>query len=175
MNTVLIIVYISVLIELLIISFQDVLNKKIYNYWIVLNFVAAAIVICLCCFLKNHCAYFSFSHILIPAVFFIVGFILFAARIVGAGDIKLILSVMLLTPTMFHEKFLISLLLSTILTGGLFFITTTIKKSKTILELILEKRFSGIVLIYGTKVSFAPIILLSWMILGWKVRGMFLQ
>lgn len=160
-------VYFFLLIELLAVTYLDILYKKIANIWSILNIVTFfffTVIFSDSYKINFNTFYFSF-------VFFIVGIFLFAIRIMGAGDSKYLVSFYLLVPVGLHEEAMISLLYSTCLVGGAFFVYNIMKNRFQIAESLRKKDLKMLKKQFGKKFAFAPVILISWVWLGWKIKG----
>ena len=88
----------------------------------------------------------------------------------GAGDSKYLVSLFLLIPISFQEVALASLVEITFVAGGVSFLFNTIKNIKKIFRAFKEKKINLIKECYGKKFPFAPVILGSWIIFGWKIQ-----
>jgi prepilin peptidase CpaA len=77
-----------------------------------------------------------------------------------------------LIPGQLQPRALMLLLVSTILIGGFLFLTNLGKNHEKIVAYLKSGYIKGIKECFGTKFSFAPVILLAWMWLGWEI-GMY--
>jgi len=109
---------------------------------------------------------------LYSAAFLVVGFGLFLLRIMGAGDTKFLVTFFLLVPVSVQAQALTALLLSTLLIGGFLFFTNLARHHERIVASLKTGYIKGIKECFGTKFSFAPVILLAWLWLGWNVGQM---
>jgi prepilin peptidase CpaA len=155
-------IYLFLLIELLIVGYLDFNNKKIYNYWHVLNIIA--FVIFLIIFPSEY--RFIIPTFIYSLVFLVVGFGLFMLKIMGAGDSKFLFSFFLLVPLPYHDEVFLYLLYSTVFVGSGMLISTVLHNYKDIKYAIIVKDLKSIKRIFGRKFPFAPLILLSWILLG---------
>lgn len=156
------------MIELCIVAWGDVRTQKIPNFWAILNislFVA---------FMVLWPDYYPlrWETFIYSTVFLVVGFVLFLLRVMGGGDSKYLFSFFLLIPGALQPRALMLLLVSTILIGGFLFLTNLGKNHEKIVAYIKSGYIKGIKDCFGTKFSFAPVILLAWMWLGWEI-GMY--
>lgn len=159
-------VYLFLLIELIAVSYLDILSRKISNNWSILNIILFVIIL----FIIPESYTFEFRQFFFSMAFLIVGFILFLLKIMGPGDTKFLFSLFLIIPVSLHDSAFVCLLYSTIIAGGSLFILNTIQNFK-ILSLSFKIRDIGIIKkVYGKKFSYAPVILFSWIWLGWEYR-----
>ncbi len=159
--------FIFLSLELLIISYIDIKQRKISNYWTLLNLV----IFILCLFVYPHNYDFSLNTFFYPFAWLFVGFFLFALKIMGGGDSKFLFSFFLMIPESFHEPFLMKLIYSTVIVGFSLLVFNTIRKFDILSVALMTRDASQFKRVYGTKFSFAPVIALSWMIFGWEIRS----
>lgn len=159
--------FIFLSIELLIISYIDLKQRKISNYWSILNLVAFII----CLFVYPDSYDLSLNTLFYPFAWLFVGFFLFALKVMGGGDSKFLFSFFLMIPEAYHDPFLMKLIYSTVVVGLFLLSFNTIRKFDILSVAIMTKDVSQFKKIYGTKFSFAPVIALSWMIFGWEIRS----
>lgn len=155
-------VYLITLIELFFVSYFDLKNKKIANFWVIVNLGLA--IICYLLFKETYT--FSFRIIIYPSLFIFVGFFLFALKIMGAGDSKFLFSLFFLIPLDLQDDYFFSLLYLTIFVGGLFFSFNTVKNFDKIFEGYKRKNVDYIKNVYGKKFPYAPVITLAWVWFG---------
>jgi prepilin peptidase CpaA len=154
-------IYLLILFELIIISWVDIKTKKISNIWPIIN-----IFFCLLLFLLHPDYLWSWQILLMPALWMIVGFVLFQFKIMGAGDSKLLASLFLLLPLEFHALLLTKIILVTLVTGSCFLLVKIIKDFKTIKAYALTVHLQGLRKSIESNFSYAPVILLAWLWLG---------
>ena len=157
-------IFFFILLELSVVSYADLMYKKIKNIWSVLNILIYAVFI----FLIPGAYFFSFGHLFYPIVFLFVGFFLFAIKIMGGGDAKFLATLFLLIPTYFHDKFLLLLLYSTVFVGVTMFIYNCYSNWSTIKLAWGHRDIKLIKGVFGTRFTYAPVILLGWIWLGWE-------
>ena len=157
-------IYLFLLIELFVVSYGDIKTNKIPNMWPILNIVMFLLMLIL--FPDNY--HFEFNTFFYSLVFLLVGFVLFLLKIMGAGDTKFLFSFFLVVPVSMHESMLMNLLISTIIIGLFFLLQNTLKNFENILESVKIGDIKRIKTYYGTKFSYAPVILISWIWLGWQ-------
>jgi len=158
-------VYWFLVVELAAVSWGDIRTQKIPNFWSILNL--ACFVLFLVLWPQQYPL--EWGTFLYSAVFLGVGFVLFLLRIMGGGDSKFLFSFFLLIPVMLQPRALILLLLSTILIGGFLLLTNFIRNHEKIVAYVKSGYIQGIKECFGTKFSFAPVILLAWIWLGWEI------
>lgn len=157
-------VYLFLLIELIAVSYLDILSRKISNLWPILNITLFFIIL----FIIPQSYAFEFRQFFFSIVFLIVGFVLFLLKVMGPGDTKFLFSLFLIIPVSFHDSAFVCLLYSTIMVGGSLFIVNTIQNFEK-LSLSFKIRDIGIIKkVYGKKFSYAPVILISWIWFGWE-------
>lgn len=156
------------MIELALVSWGDVRTQKIPNAWSVFNLFAFTLLLLLW---PDHYP-LQWGTFMYSTVFLLVGFGLFLLRVMGGGDSKFLFSFFLLIPVALQPRALVALLVSTILIGGFLFLTNLGKNHEKIVAYLKTGYIKGIKECFGTKFSFAPVILLAWMWLGWEIGMM---
>lgn len=159
-------VYIFLLIELIGVSYIDLKQRKISNYWPIINLLL--FIIFLIIFPDQYI--FQLSTFIYPVVFLFVGFILFVLKIMGAGDTKYLFSFFLLIPKEIQDHFFVSLLWMTIIIGLSSLLITIAHNLKGIFFAFQTYNLDGVKKIFGQKFPYAPVILLSWVWIGWYFR-----
>jgi prepilin peptidase CpaA len=159
-------IYLFILFELLIVSYGDVKTQKIPNLWAIINICAYLILVFI---LPTHYS-FNFSTFIYSIAFLFVGFFLFLIKIMGAGDSKYLFSFFLLIPASLHEVTLQYLLLSTVLIGVFMLINNIFKNFDKIILSLKNKDRAGLRGCFGTKFSYAPVILVTWIMMGWHLN-----
>lgn len=152
--------YLLIAGELILVSYLDLKTKKISNYWVLVNFCIAVISYLLGIY------QFEWSIFLYPLTVFIVGFALFLVQVMGAGDSKYLASLFLLLPYHYHQSYLENVLLSTILVGAILIITKLISRFSQIKGYALSFHFKGVLKEIRSHFSYAPVLLLAWLLLG---------
>ena len=158
-------VYWLVVVELMAVAWGDIRTKTIPNAWSILNLIWFVILLLLW---PEHYP-LAWGTLLYSVVFLVVGFILFLLRIMGGGDSKFLFSFFLLIPVALQSRALMLLLLSTVLIGGFLLLTNLGKHHEKIVAMVKSGYIKGIKQYFGTKFSFAPVILLAWLWLGWEI------
>lgn len=159
-------VYLYILITLLFVSYGDIKTQKIPNLWSILNIMVFPVLL----FFFPDQYNLSFETFFFSIVFLIVGFVLFLLKIMGGGDSKFLFTLFLVVPLSAHFVTLYALIIATVMIGSFFFITNLVKNFDKIIEYAKEGNKRGIKECFGTKFSFAPVILISWIFVGWYLR-----
>ena len=145
-------------------SYADMMYKKIKNVWSLFNIVVYIVFI----FLIPNDYMFTFDHWLYPSVFLGVGFFLFAIKIMGGGDAKFLASLFLLVPNYLQDKFLLLLLYSTVFVGLTMFMYNCYSSRDVLKRAWSERNILLIKGVFGTRFTYAPVILIAWIWLGWE-------
>lgn len=156
--------YFFLLIELIAVSVEDLRFKKIKNYWIIFNLILFVLLI----FIYPSLYLLSWKTFLLPVIFLIVGFVLFLLNIMGGGDSKFLFSFFLLIPLPWQEVGLNYLLYSIIFIGSIILLRNMVKNFSLIKNAWYLGDYKNIFKCFGSKFSFAPVILISWVWLGWE-------
>ena len=143
------------------------LTKKISNTWMIFNIILYLVFLMI---FPNQYV-FNFSTFVWPIGFFTAGFILFLMRVMGGGDSKYLATFYLLIPQKLHEEAFLSLAVATVLVGGSVFIKNLLNNINKIAMAWQTKNISVIRGVFGKKFAFAPVIFISWIWFGWKIRG----
>jgi prepilin peptidase CpaA len=160
-------VFIFLFMQLILVAYGDIKTKKIPNYWALINISIFALLT----FLFPEQYRWEMKTFIFPIAFFFVGFVLFLLKIMGGGDSKYLVSFYLLTPVDLHESAFLCLLFSTIIVGLFLLIMNALNNFEKILTAIKYMDTIAIKQIFGTKFSYAPVILISWMWFGLENRG----
>jgi prepilin peptidase CpaA len=155
-------IYTLLLIELLLVAWIDLQTKKISNYWSIANFFVGVFLVLL--LPLNHP--FSIELLYFPVGFVVIGFCLFLAGIMGAGDSKFIATFFLMIPVGLHLPFFEKLLISTILVGALLLLFRVSTNFSTFRAYLISRHFRGIRELVRSRFSYAPVILLAWVLTG---------
>jgi prepilin peptidase CpaA len=157
-----IIYYLVLLVNVLIVSVIDIKTKKIHNLWTLLHLFIYFILII---FSMNNVT-FSIGHLFLPITIFVTGFVLFLVKIVAAGDVKYLSSFFLLLPESEQDVTFNFLLITTAVFGVFVLLLNILKNWQKIYIAILHSDGKTIKEVFGTKVPFAPLIGLSWILYG---------
>ncbi len=87
----------------------------------------------------------------------------------GAGDSKFLASLFLIIPPEFHLPFFEKLVVSTILVGTILFSYKVYKNSFELKAYFISRYWEGIRKTLKSRFSYAPVIFLAWVILGFKI------
>jgi len=157
-------VYLFLLVELIAVSYLDILYKKISNYWPIMNI---AFFLAFLIFMSDTYKV-NFETFFYSIAFLGVGFFLYMIRVMGAGDSKFLFSFYIMVPSSFHESAFICLIYSVFLIGGGFFVKNIFVNRQKIYNDVMTKNVVGIKMVFGKKFAFAPVILVSWIWFGIK-------
>ena len=155
-------IFVLILIQLIFVASIDIKTHKISNYWSLVNVVLAVIFYLI---LKDIYVW-SWEVLLFPVGFIVFGFIFFLMGIMGAGDSKYISSLFLTLPLEMHLEFFEKLLLSTVLVGAITLLVKVIPNFSKLKTYLLTRYWKGIKEIIRSRISYAPVILLAWIVLG---------
>lgn len=158
-----ILVYSLLTVELIIVAWGDIRFKRIPNLWSIFNIILFLIF----SFVYSDFYKFAFEHFFFSLAFFFVGFFLFILKIMGGGDSKFLASLFLLIPATKHILFFRVLLYLTVLVGAGLLTYNTVKNFRELWLKVMTKDFSSIKEIYGSKFTYAPLILVSWIVFGY--------
>ena len=158
-------IYLFLLLELVFVSYGDLKSKKIPNFWSLLHLVCFVILL----FFAPGLYIFHWATFLYSVAFFVVGFALFSLNIMGGGDSKFLATFFLLIPLAYQHQAFLLLLGSTIVVGGSLFLTHLITYRQQIIYCLRTKDVKNLKNYFGSKFSYAPVILLSWVLLGVEV------
>jgi prepilin peptidase CpaA len=153
-------------IELLPVSYIDLKTKKISNFWSILNIFIYFF----------HLYYFKaeyplvLEHFLFPIGCIVLGFLFYLLKIMGPGDSKYLFSIFLLIPYKFQMTFFLMLLYATILMGSILLLLHSVRNFGKIKNAIFLGEFGQLGSIFGSKFTYAPLILLSWVGFGWAIK-----
>lgn len=156
------VVFLLILCELLIVAWVDFKTCKISNKWLLLNCLLAVAF-----YLVLPDVYrFSWEVFVFPVGFIVGGFFLYLANIMGAGDSKFLASLFLITPLEFHFPYFEKLIISTVITGAILLIYRISRNSGKLKAYLVNRYWEGIRATIKSRFSYAPVILLAWMLLG---------
>jgi prepilin peptidase CpaA len=157
-------VFIFLSIQLLVVAYVDFKTSKISNIWLIINFIF----FCLLTIVYPKIYVWSFSVMLFPVAFLIVGFALFVVNIMGGGDSKYLSSLYLLIPLQFQDIVFLYLLYTTVIVGSSLLLFNALKNFDKIVLLVRIGDVKGIKKIFGKKFTYAPVIFIAWMWFGWQ-------
>ena len=155
-------IYGVIFIQLLIVSWIDIKTKKISNLWFILN-VAFSLVLH---FVVPEAYPWQWAALVFPLGWIVVGFLLFLAGIMGAGDSKYLASLFLIIPIEHQAVMLEKLIYSTCVVGIVMLSIKIAKDFKKIKAYAFSTYWKGLVTSIRSSFSYAPVILLAWILLG---------
>lgn len=155
-------IYLFVLIQISMVTYFDVKFRKISNKWSILNIATSFFLYLL--FPKVYL--FEFGSFQYTIVFLIVGFALFLLNIMGGGDSKYLASLYLIIPSNIQDQVFYLLLIATIFVGIIFFIKNVYQNRAMLIISLRLKDKEGVKSCFGTKFAYAPVILVTWILLG---------
>lgn len=160
-------IYCLILVELVIVSWIDIKIKKISNFWLLANLVLTISFH----FLFPDFYHFEWASLIFPLGWIVVGFVLYVIGIMGAGDSKFLASLFLMIPLKQHAGMLEKVLYSTVVVGFIMLAFKIGKDFKKIKAYALSTHWQGFKESIRSNFSFAPVVLLAWIMLGveqWK-------
>lgn len=155
-------VYSLILLQLLVVSWLDIKQAKIRNYWPLLNLVLTPVLY----WLAPDMYLWSWNILVFPFLIMIAGFFLYVINVMGAGDSKYLASLLLITPINYHWQLMDKLILSTILVALVMIAVKLVRQFVEIRAYLVSGHWSGLFKIFRSRFSYAPVILLSWILLG---------
>jgi prepilin peptidase CpaA len=108
----------------------------------------------------------SWETLLFPIGFVVVGFFLFLLKIMGAGDSKYLASLFLITPGEFHAIFFEKIVGATIVVGAILLLFRGTQDFQRIKSYALSIYWKGIKETIKSNFSYAPVVLLAWILFG---------
>jgi len=155
-------VYCLILFELFTVAWIDFRTEKISNKWILVNLIGSVIL-----HLTLGSYYLlSWEIIIFPLGFILFGFLLFLINVMGAGDSKFLASLFLLIPLALHTLFFEKLVLATLVTGLILFLYRIAKNGSKLKAFLHSHHWQGVKETLQSRFSYAPVILLAWLVLG---------
>lgn len=159
-------IYFFLLIQVIIVAVIDVKTKKIWNIWTFINIIFALLSLFL---FKEHYP-LGWSLIQYPFFFLVIGFGLWLLKIMGAGDVKYLFSFFLMVPSALHHLTFAYLVNTTILIGLSVMLYNILKRFSFFWIAFRTRDKEMLKQVFGTKFSYAPAILLTWIWLGWEKK-----
>lgn len=159
------VVFSFVLLELLTVAWIDFKTEKISNKWIMVNTIAAILLH----IFAQPLYPFSWEVLIFPVGFIVVGFFLYLLNVMGAGDSKFLASLFLIIPLEFHMPFFEKLVISSIAVGAILFSYRIYKNGAELKAYFVGHYWEGIRKTLQSRFSYAPVIFLAWIILGFKI------
>lgn len=155
-------IYYLILIELVIVSAIDIKIKKISNIWFFVNLVIHIALH----FLFPTLYPWEWATLLFPLGWIVAGFGLFLLKIMGAGDSKYLASLFLLIPLHLQSQMMEKVLYSTLVVGLVMLTFKIAKDFKKIKAYAFSAYWKGFKESIRSSFSFAPVVLLAWILLG---------
>lgn len=155
-------VFLFLFAELMAVSYIDWKYKKISNFWSILNILLFIVVLQV----FPNVYILSWQSLMVSFSFLLVGFVLFKLHIMGAGDSKFLFSLYLLIPESLQEQCFLYLAYSTTLIGVSLLLYNTYKNIDILDRAVKTRNVNAIKQVYGSRFSYAPVVLLSWIILA---------
>jgi prepilin peptidase CpaA len=157
--------YFGILLCLVAVAWIDFRTQKISNRWTLLNLIAF---VGLLLFSPLHPL--SFSVLIYPVLMLMVGFVLFVLNVMGAGDAKYLASLFLIIPLTWQAPFFELLALSTCLVASVLIIVNILRNYSKVIKEIRNRNLKGLSLCFGTRFSYAPVILFAWLWFALQLR-----
>ncbi len=148
-------------LELILVAYLDLKNKKISNLWSVFNLGIALILWPL-----GMLGVWDFEVLIFPVAFVVIGFFLFQWKIMGAGDSKFLATLFLCLPLSLHLILFERLLTATMMVGFILLMTRIFRDPVRFKSYFLSRHWSGIRDMIRSRFSYAPVMLLAWLLLG---------
>jgi Flp pilus assembly protein protease CpaA len=153
--------FVLMTVELILVAYLDLKIKKISNLWSVLNLVIAVILWPL-----GVLGAWDIEVLIFPVAFVVIGFFLFQWKIMGAGDSKFLATLFLCLPLSYHLIYFERLLTATMMVGFILLMTRIFHDPQRFKSYFLSRHWSGIRDMIRSRFSYAPVMLLAWLLLG---------
>jgi prepilin peptidase CpaA len=160
------VVYSIILLELFPIVFFDIKYRKISNYWSLLNFVLFFILL----FVFKEKYTVSLLMFKLPGIFLLAGLILYKLKMVGAGDVKYIFSLLFLVPLSYQGEYLTLLGFTSVAYAIVNIFIKYLREFDTFFFYLKTVNIKGMMKLTGKKVPFAPAMLMAWIWFGWMFQ-----
>jgi prepilin peptidase CpaA len=155
-------IFTLVLLQLGVVSWLDVRHGKIKNHWSLLNLILAPAL-----YLFAPLFYqWSWQVLILPISMLVGGFLLFLLNIMGAGDSKYLATLFLLIPQELHLAFLEKLAISTAGVALVLLAVKLVRRFSEIKAYLVSHHWEGLIKIIKSRFSYAPVMLLAWVIFG---------
>ena len=149
--------YLGILLCLVAVAWIDFKTQKISNRWSLFNLIAFVGLL-----FVSPLHQLNFSTFIYPGLMLTVGFLLFVLRVMGAGDAKYLASLFLVIPLKWQAPFFELLALSTCLVASVLIIVNILRNYSKVIREIRNRNLKGISSCFGTRFSYAPVILFAW-------------
>jgi prepilin peptidase CpaA len=160
-------IYALFIVELLWVGWIDFKTKKISNLWSMFHLLLAGLLYGL----QSSTYFYSWEVFIFPIGALIIGFLLFLANVMGAGDSKFLASLFLIIPLNAQSIFLQKLILSTVITGSILLGLRILKNWPMLRAYLLSRHWKGLKEMVGSRFSYAPVIGVAWILLGVELWG----
>lgn len=155
-------IFYLLLAELLVVSWIDITKKKISNFWFLVNLALS---------LTFHFMFpesypWEWEILIFPVGWIVLGFFLFLFNIMGAGDSKYLASLFLIIPLELHGPMFEKIVYSTLVVGLMMLTFKIAKDFQKIKAYAVITYWKGLVESLRSNFSYAPVILLAWILLG---------
>lgn len=155
-------IFYLVLAELLVVSWIDIKKKKISNLWFPINVLLAVVFH----FIFPAAYPWDWTTLIFPVGWILLGFLLFVINIMGAGDSKYLASLFLIIPLELHGPMFERVVYSTLVVGMVMLLFKIAKDFQKIKAYAFTTYWKGLVESIRSSFSYAPVILLAWLMLG---------
>jgi prepilin peptidase CpaA len=157
--------YFGILLCLVAVAWIDFKTQKISNRWTLLNLIVFVGLLFL-----SPLHPLTFSVLIYPALMLTVGFVLFVLNVMGAGDAKYLASLFLIIPFTWQAPFFELLALSTCLVASVLIIVNILRNYSKVIREIRNRNLKGLSSCFGTRFSYAPVILFAWLWFAIELR-----
>lgn len=160
-------IFFLIFIQLVVVGWVDFKTQKISNNWFFVNIGASVL---LHIFMQQYYP-LTWEMLIFPVGIVVVGFFLYLAHVMGAGDSKYLASLFFVIPLELHLPFLEKIVVSTIFTGFSLLIFRFVKEGPKLKAYFMNSYWEGIKNTIKSRFSYAPVILVAWILLGlqlWK-------
>lgn len=158
-------IFTLILCELLLVGWVDIKSRRISNYWILVNVILSIIFHVTLPGLYP----LSWELLLFPFGFIVIGFFLFLLGVMGAGDSKFLASLFLVIPLEYQMMFFEKLILSTIVTGFILLSLRVVRNRALVKSYFWSQYWSGMKEAIKSKFSYAPVLVVAWILLGFNL------
>jgi prepilin peptidase CpaA len=157
--------YLGILLCLVAVAWIDIKTQKISNRWTLLNLIVFVGLLIL-----SPLHPLTFSTLIYPVLMLMVGFVLFILNVMGAGDAKYLASLFLIIPLTWQAPFFELLVLSTCLVASVLIIVNILRNYSRVIREIRNRNLKGLSSCFGTRFSYAPVILFAWLWFAVQLR-----
>lgn len=155
-------IYWLILVQLVFVSVVDIKTRKISNLWFLFNLILSLAFH----FIHPEAYPWVWAVLVFPVGWLIIGFILFVLGIMGAGDSKYLASLFLIIPVEQQAIMFEKIIYSTLIVGLVMLSLKIAKDFQKIKAYALSTYWQGFKESIRSRFSYAPVILLAWILLG---------